>query len=80
MSKQVVVSDAQSQCIVLKLVSNTSIVFTVEAALISSKVTVQGGNLPGLYNATKITLHWGKGNSTIGSEHTVDGKQYPMEV
>uniref|UniRef100_A0A673G8S7 Carbonic anhydrase n=1 Tax=Sinocyclocheilus rhinocerous TaxID=307959 RepID=A0A673G8S7_9TELE len=44
------------------------------------KMTVQGGDLPGLYNTIQFHLHWGNGSSSPGSEHTVDGKQYPMEL
>ncbi|KAG1936083.1 carbonic anhydrase 4-like [Pimephales promelas] len=44
------------------------------------KMSVQGGDLPGLYNTKQFHLHWGKGSSSPGSEHTVDGKQYPMEL
>ncbi|XDV45062.1 hypothetical protein PO909_013232 [Leuciscus waleckii] len=53
---------------------------SVVVKLNSSKMTVQGGDLPGLYNSVQLKLHWGNGNSSNGSEHTVDGKQYPMEL
>ncbi|XP_058650368.1 carbonic anhydrase 7-like isoform X3 [Onychostoma macrolepis] len=44
------------------------------------KIKVQGGALPGVYNTKQFHLHWGNGSSSPGSEHTVDGKQYPMEL
>ncbi|XP_051771650.1 carbonic anhydrase 4-like [Ctenopharyngodon idella] len=53
---------------------------SVVVSLNSSKMAVQGGDLPGLYNPTQVSIHWGNGSSSPGSEHTVDGKQYPMEL
>ncbi|XP_077062344.1 carbonic anhydrase 4-like [Siphateles boraxobius] len=53
---------------------------SVVVYLDSSKMTVQGGDLPDRYNSIQFTLHWGNGSSSPGSEHTVDGKQYPMEL
>ncbi|XP_051530962.1 carbonic anhydrase 4-like [Myxocyprinus asiaticus] len=43
-------------------------------------MTVEGGDLPGLYTSVQFHLHWGNGSSGPGSEHTVDGKKYPMEL
>ncbi|KAF4073023.1 hypothetical protein AMELA_G00254120 [Ameiurus melas] len=40
--------------------------------------TVSGGNLSHTYNAIQLHFHWGN-NSRPGSEHTLDGEQYPME-
>ncbi len=57
-----------------------SVVFTVVVNLDDEKIIVQGGALPGVYNTKQFHLHWGNGSSSPGSEHTVDGKQYPMEV
>ncbi len=41
--------------------------------------TISGGGLPTTYKAVQFHLHWGK-NGGPGSEHTIDGEQYPMEV
>uniref|UniRef100_A0A8C7EDY9 Alpha-carbonic anhydrase domain-containing protein n=1 Tax=Nothoprocta perdicaria TaxID=30464 RepID=A0A8C7EDY9_NOTPE len=40
---------------------------------------IRGGGLPGTYRALQLHFHWGSpaGN---GSEHTLDGRQFPMEV
>ncbi|NP_001070801.1 carbonic anhydrase XV c precursor [Danio rerio] len=43
-------------------------------------MSVQGGDLPGLYVSKNFHLHWGSGSSLPGSEHTVNGKQYAMEL
>ncbi|XP_050979916.1 carbonic anhydrase 4 [Labeo rohita] len=53
---------------------------SVQVNLDNEKMTVQGGGLPGLYDTLQFHLHWGNGSSSPGSEHTVDGKQYPMEL
>lgn len=45
----------------------------------SEHITISGGGLPGRYRAIQLHFHWGSpaGN---GSEHTLDGRQLPMEV
>ncbi|XP_035648066.1 carbonic anhydrase 4b [Oncorhynchus keta] len=40
---------------------------------------VQGGDLAVPYKAVQLHLHWGKDGGP-GSEHTIDGEQYPMEL
>ncbi|XP_035034654.1 carbonic anhydrase 4a [Hippoglossus stenolepis] len=41
--------------------------------------TISGGHLPTIYKAVQFHLHWGH-NGGPGSEHTIDGEQYPMEL
>lgn len=41
--------------------------------------TVWGGGLPTTYKAVQFHLHWGTDGGP-GSEHTIDGEQYPMEL
>ncbi|XP_017314972.1 carbonic anhydrase 4 [Ictalurus punctatus] len=41
--------------------------------------TVSEGNLLHTYNAIQLHFHWGN-NGSPGSEHTLDGEQYPMEL
>ncbi|XP_022524973.2 carbonic anhydrase 4-like [Astyanax mexicanus] len=53
---------------------------TVKVLLDDRKMSVSGGGLPGLYRTQQFHLHWGNGSSKPGSEHTVNGKQYPMEL
>lgn len=43
------------------------------------KATISGANLGANYKAQQLHLHWGK-NGGPGSEHTIDGEKYPMEV
>ncbi|XP_053543771.1 carbonic anhydrase IV c isoform X2 [Ictalurus punctatus] len=40
---------------------------------------IRGGDLPATYKAIQLHLHWGVDDGP-GSEHTVDGEQYPMEL
>ncbi|XP_026171650.1 carbonic anhydrase 4-like [Mastacembelus armatus] len=42
-------------------------------------VRISGGGLSEPYDSLQFHLHWGNGSSVPGSEHTVDGKRYPME-
>ncbi|XP_067113196.1 carbonic anhydrase 4a [Osmerus mordax] len=46
---------------------------------IPNQAKVEGGNLVMPYKAVQFHLHWGK-NGGPGSEHTIDGEQYPMEL
>ncbi|KAG7227821.1 hypothetical protein INR49_013615, partial [Caranx melampygus] len=52
---------------------------TIKVGL-ASGIGVSGGDLPEAYDSLQFHLHWGNGSSVPGSEHTVDGKRYPMEV
>ncbi|XP_058477212.1 carbonic anhydrase 4-like isoform X2 [Solea solea] len=61
----------------LKSIENTG--QTVKVSF-GSGVKVSGGDLPEAYNSLQFHLHWGMGSSIPGSEHTVDGKRYPMEL
>uniref|UniRef100_A0A3Q4AD87 Carbonic anhydrase n=1 Tax=Mola mola TaxID=94237 RepID=A0A3Q4AD87_MOLML len=61
----------------LKKIENTG--KTVKVTF-NSGVQVSGGNLPETYDALQFHLHWGNGSTTRGSEHTVDGTFYPMEL
>ena len=38
-----------------------------------------GGPLSGEYQMLQLHFHWGE-DDTRGSEHTIDGKEYPLEV
>ncbi|KAG1928874.1 carbonic anhydrase 4-like [Pimephales promelas] len=61
-----------------KSITNTG--ESVVVGLDDHKMSVQGGDLPGLYNTKQFHIHWGNGSSSPGSEHTVDGKRYSMEL
>ncbi|PWA22083.1 hypothetical protein CCH79_00010277 [Gambusia affinis] len=42
-------------------------------------IVISGGHLAANYKAIQLHLHWGKDGSP-GSEHTIDGEQFPMEM
>ncbi|XP_070182930.1 carbonic anhydrase 2-like, partial [Littorina saxatilis] len=45
----------------------------------SGTMQVSGGSLGGTYQVAQFHFHWGS-DSTKGSEHTVNGLAYPMEL
>ncbi|XP_005748576.1 carbonic anhydrase 4-like [Pundamilia nyererei] len=64
---------------------NTSAMTSIENTGDTVKVTlsgvkISGGDLSEQYDSLQFHLHWGNGSSVPGSEHTVDGKRYPMEL
>ncbi|KAM9624772.1 carbonic anhydrase 15-like isoform 3-T3 [Morphnus guianensis] len=56
-----------------------TVVLSLASELASEHITISGGGLPSRYRALQLHFHWGSpaGN---GSEHTLDGRQLPMEV
>ncbi|XP_013414685.1 carbonic anhydrase 2 [Lingula anatina] len=52
---------------------------TVQVSIKSGEYSVQGGGLPRNYKLLQFHWHWGM-TSKEGSEHTVNGKSYPMEL
>ena len=40
---------------------------------------MKGGGLPATFNLAQLHFHWGDDNNE-GSEHTLNGTQYPLEV
>ncbi|XP_047233689.1 carbonic anhydrase 4-like [Girardinichthys multiradiatus] len=52
---------------------------TVKVSL-NKGVKISGGDLPESYDSLQFHLHWGNGTVSPGSEHTVDGKRFPMEL
>ncbi|KAM6897005.1 uncharacterized protein FYW49_018402 [Xenentodon cancila] len=55
---------------------------TVKCFLEEGDIEVSGGGLSGRYSAFQFHFHWGQTDYTThpGSEHTVDGHRYPMEM
>ncbi|XP_044141549.1 carbonic anhydrase 4 [Bufo gargarizans] len=46
---------------------------------LDSAMKISGGGLSGTYTATQLHFHWGSKDKP-GSEHTLNGKQYPIEL
>ncbi|KAG7273071.1 hypothetical protein CRUP_010043 [Coryphaenoides rupestris] len=51
---------------------------TVQVAVENAKVS--GGGLSTTYDILQFHLHWGNGSRVPGSEHTINGQRYPMEL
>ncbi|XP_060775396.1 receptor-type tyrosine-protein phosphatase gamma isoform X2 [Neoarius graeffei] len=41
---------------------------------------VRGADLPGRFKAAKVEFHWGHSNGSAGSEHSINGKRFPVEM
>uniref|UniRef100_A0A3Q3R5V5 Carbonic anhydrase n=1 Tax=Monopterus albus TaxID=43700 RepID=A0A3Q3R5V5_MONAL len=64
----------------LKTILNSGYTSEGWVVTIGSGVRVSGGGLSEAYDSLQFHLHWGNGSSVPGSEHTVDGKRYAMEL
>nr|XP_046232575.1 carbonic anhydrase 4-like [Scatophagus argus]XP_046232576.1 carbonic anhydrase 4-like [Scatophagus argus] len=53
---------------------------TAKCILAENEVEVSGGGLNGTYSAIQFHFHWGDTEHHPGSEHTIDGHRYPMEM
>lgn len=51
---------------------------TVQVNIDSPNMYIEGGGLPGRYKAAQFHFHWGHGHH--GSEHTIRGMPYHMEL
>uniref|UniRef100_A0A673L9U8 protein-tyrosine-phosphatase n=1 Tax=Sinocyclocheilus rhinocerous TaxID=307959 RepID=A0A673L9U8_9TELE len=41
---------------------------------------VRGAGLPGRFKAEKVEFHWGQSNGSDGSEHSINGRRFPVEM
>ena len=51
----------------------------MNVTLPDERLTLSGGDLPEEYVFAQLHFHWGSTDAD-GSEHTVDGQEYPLEV
>ncbi|KAM4706978.1 carbonic anhydrase 15-like [Discoglossus pictus] len=56
-----------------------SVQLSLEGENILGHLNISGAGLPNTYRALQFHFHWGS-PTRDGSEHTLDGKQYPMEL
>uniref|UniRef100_A0A8C4Z2R3 protein-tyrosine-phosphatase n=1 Tax=Gadus morhua TaxID=8049 RepID=A0A8C4Z2R3_GADMO len=50
------------------------------AIMLRDDYFVRGAGLPGRFKAEKVEFHWGPSNASDGSEHSVNGRRYPVEM
>lgn len=50
------------------------------AIMLKDDYFVRGAGLPGRFKAEKVEFHWGPSNGSEGSEHSINGHRYPVEV
>nr|XP_054605156.1 uncharacterized protein LOC107387984 [Nothobranchius furzeri]XP_054605157.1 uncharacterized protein LOC107387984 [Nothobranchius furzeri] len=53
---------------------------TVQCTLVENEVEVSGGGLNGTYSVVQFHFHWGDKDYHQGSEHSIDGYRYQMEM
>lgn len=65
---------------VWKLIVHLCTLFFTVAILLKDDYFVSGAGLPGRFKAEKVEFHWGHSNGSAGSEHSVNGRRFPVEV
>ncbi|MGH0175569.1 UNVERIFIED_CONTAM: hypothetical protein FKN15_004226, partial [Acipenser sinensis] len=50
------------------------------AILLKDDYFVSGAGLPGRFKAEKVEFHWGQSNASAGSEHSINGRRFPVEM
>nr|XP_033482263.1 receptor-type tyrosine-protein phosphatase gamma-like [Epinephelus lanceolatus] len=50
------------------------------AIMLKDDYFVRGAGLPGRFKAEKVEFHWGPNNGSEGSEHSINGRRYPVEM
>ena len=58
---------------------NSQYVCIAQVNIIGGSAELSRGGLPGTFKLAQFHFHWGTDDST-GSEHTLNGRQYPLEV
>ncbi|XP_063796970.1 receptor-type tyrosine-protein phosphatase gamma isoform X2 [Pseudophryne corroboree] len=50
------------------------------AILLKDDYYIAGAGLPGRFKAEKVEFHWGQSNASAGSEHSINGRRFPVEM
>ena len=61
------------------ILSPHTCVFAAQVDIQAGNPRISNGDLPETYHLAQFHFHWGSTNNR-GSEHTLRGQQYPMEV
>ncbi|XP_076124401.1 receptor-type tyrosine-protein phosphatase gamma [Alosa pseudoharengus] len=48
--------------------------------LLRNDYFVRGAGLPGRFKAERMEFHWGHSNGSAGSEHSINGRKFPVEM
>ncbi|KAL2090619.1 hypothetical protein ACEWY4_012882 [Coilia grayii] len=48
--------------------------------LLRNDYFVRGAGLPGRFRAERMEFHWGHNNGSAGSEHSINGRKFPVEM
>ncbi|KAM4808100.1 carbonic anhydrase 15-like [Rhinophrynus dorsalis] len=56
-----------------------SVLLSLEGDVVLGYLNISGAGLPNTFQALQFHFHWGN-PTRDGSEHTLDGKQFPMEL
>uniref|UniRef100_A0A8C8SWI5 Carbonic anhydrase n=1 Tax=Pelusios castaneus TaxID=367368 RepID=A0A8C8SWI5_9SAUR len=56
-----------------------TVVMSLKGESVSEYINITSGGLHGKYRAVQLHFHWGSLKEN-GSEHTIDGRQFPMEL
>uniref|UniRef100_A0A6J0UJ18 protein-tyrosine-phosphatase n=1 Tax=Pogona vitticeps TaxID=103695 RepID=A0A6J0UJ18_9SAUR len=50
------------------------------AILLKDDYFISGAALPGRFKAEKVEFHWGQSSGSSGSEHSISGRRFPVEM
>uniref|UniRef100_A0A7N6BMF3 protein-tyrosine-phosphatase n=1 Tax=Anabas testudineus TaxID=64144 RepID=A0A7N6BMF3_ANATE len=84
--EQALVSDEYQELVLDKFSTESSNHTTMKntgktvAVLLKDDYFVRGAGLPGRFKAEKMEFHWGQSNGSAGSEHSINGRRFPVEM
>ncbi|CAJ1050651.1 receptor-type tyrosine-protein phosphatase gamma [Xyrichtys novacula] len=83
---QALVSEEYQELVLEKFIAESSNQTTMKntgktvAVLLKDDYFVRGAGLPGRFKAEKMEFHWGQSNGSAGSEHSINGRRFPVEM
>nr|XP_019957170.1 PREDICTED: receptor-type tyrosine-protein phosphatase gamma-like [Paralichthys olivaceus] len=84
--EQALVSEEYQELVLDKFSADSSNQTTMKntgktvAILLKDDYFVRGAGLPGRFKAEKMEFHWGQSNGSAGSEHSLSGRRFPVEM